>query len=106
MTSYLFLDDLPGSSLMAILILNSNFRRGAKLSKKVMETVKHYNAEDEEQQGQGMLQKWECYTVTRPRSSFIWAYLAVLVFLFFMFPLVILVLANNVPGKLLSPSFM
>mmetsp|Transcript_1720 Transcript_1720/g.3672 ORF Transcript_1720/g.3672 Transcript_1720/m.3672 type:complete len:1099 (+) Transcript_1720:92-3388(+) len=78
-------------------------RRGAKISKKLSESVDHYeqlNTGDSNEKAHGLLHKWECYTITRPTMAFTVVYLIFQVLVFFIYPLTFLCASKNIAGAL------
>lgn len=78
-------------------------RRAAKISKRLSESIDQYDqleTGDSNEKAHGLLNKWECYTITRPTMSFTVVYLIFQVFVFFIFPLTFLCTSKNIAGAL------
>jgi hypothetical protein len=79
----------------------SKMIRAAKLAKKVNEQIENSKAASViAGEGTGLVQKWECFTITRPKSTTVWTFLLLHTMFCFIYPFSFLCWSGNIPGAI------
>jgi hypothetical protein len=85
---------------LCFVYLLSKTIRAAKLAKKVNEQINSQMDTTIDGEGAGLVQKWECFTITRPTDATVATFLLFHVLFCFVYPFSYLCWSGNIPGAI------
>ena len=71
-----------------------------KLARRVNERINYYKDKTTNEKGYGLVQRWECYTITRPKDALVSAFLFLNLIVCFIYPFAFLCWSKNIVGAL------